>query len=162
VEKLGYDAMMGIDYHFLNKAHNESKKIYDIESMEMQFELLGGFSDKLQILLLEESVESYNTKEEYKKSLEALAVAWSTGNEAEFERLNSETSFSNEEEKKLYNEYSSKMVTERNINMANYAEDALSSGEEVFICVGAAHVIGDGAMADLLEERGYTIEVIKG
>jgi uncharacterized protein YbaP (TraB family) len=52
------------------------------------------------------------------------------------------------------------MVTQRNISMADFAEEALDSGKEVFICVGAAHVVGPGAMADLLTQRGYTVEVI--
>jgi uncharacterized protein YbaP (TraB family) len=45
--------------------------------------------------------------------------------------------------------------------MADYAEEAVESGKEVFICVGAAHVVGEGAMADLLEERGYKVELVK-
>lgn len=44
--------------------------------------------------------------------------------------------------------------------MADFAEDAIASGQEVFICVGAAHVVGEGAMADLLAERGYNVELI--
>lgn len=33
-------------------------------------------------------------------------------------------------------------------------------GEEVFICVGSAHVVGEGAMADLLAKRGYKVELV--
>ena len=45
--------------------------------------------------------------------------------------------------------------------MTDFAEDALASGDEVFICVGAAHVVGEGAMADLLAKRGYTVTLVK-
>ena len=45
--------------------------------------------------------------------------------------------------------------------MTDYAVDALASGEEIFICVGAAHVVGDGAIADNLRELGYTVEVVR-
>jgi uncharacterized protein YbaP (TraB family) len=44
--------------------------------------------------------------------------------------------------------------------MADYAEEALKSGKEIFICVGAAHVVGEGAVADLLAQRGYTVELV--
>ena len=42
--------------------------------------------------------------------------------------------------------------------LADFAEQALSSGKEIFICVGAAHIVGDGAVADLMSQRGYTVE----
>ena len=45
--------------------------------------------------------------------------------------------------------------------MTDFAEDALASGKEVFICVGAAHIVGDGAMAQLLAQRGYTVTLVK-
>ena len=63
--------------------------------------------------------------------------------------------------KALYDEYYKAMITDRNDNMTDYAVDALDSGEEVFICVGAAHVIGDGAIAENLRELGYTVEMVR-
>lgn len=60
----------------------------------------------------------------------------------------------------MYVEYNDAMMVQRNLAMADYAEEALASGKEVFICVGAAHVVGEGAMADLLAQRGYTVERI--
>lgn len=160
---MDYDPMLGIDYSLLNAAHKENKKIIEIESAEFQYGMLAGFSEELQILLLEESVESYNSEDEYKQSMEELVDAWSLGNEAEFSKiLTEEGEFESPEEEALYKEYTEAMVTERNISMADFAEDTLKSGEEVFIVVGAAHIVGEGAMADLLAERGYTVEIIKG
>ena len=46
------------------------------------------------------------------------------------------------------------------ILMADFTENALKSGEEVFVCVGAAHVIGVDSMIELLTDRGYTVERI--
>ena len=65
-----------------------------------------------------------------------------------------------QEEKAVYEKYNQAMVTDRNNSMAQYAENALASGKEVFICVGAAHIVGDGAVADLLSQLGYTVERI--
>lgn len=160
-EEMGFDATLGIDYHFLNTAHKEKKPVYDIESMEFQMNMLTSFSDELQIMMLEESVNSYKAPDEYEKTMNELVDAWATGNEAEFNRINNTTEFSSAEEEKIYKEYQEEMISKRNIAMADYAEKALKSGEEVFIVVGAAHIIGDGAMAELLSERGYTVEVIK-
>lgn len=63
-------------------------------------------------------------------------------------------------EKRAYDRYQQALVTDRNLNMADFAEEALLSGDEVFVCVGAAHIVGDGALADLLDRRGYTVELI--
>ena len=66
-----------------------------------------------------------------------------------------------ETEKELYEEYHKAMITDRNRAMTDFAEEALKSGDRVFICVGAAHVVGEGAMADLLASRGYTVTLVK-
>ena len=86
---------------------------------------------------------------------------WASGDEKAFEEyLAADDTGMTEEEKQLYAKYNKAMVTDRNLSMTQFAEAALSSGKEVFICVGAAHVVGQGAMADLLAQRGYTVECI--
>ncbi len=158
-EDLGYNSELGIDYFFLNTAHEENKKIYDVESMEFQLGMLAGFSDDLQLMMLESSIDSYNNIAEYKESLDELATGWAKGDASAL--TDEDYEFDSKKEQLLYEEYNTEMVVKRNINMADFAEDALESGEEVFIVVGAAHVVGDGGMADLLAERGYTVEIVK-
>ena len=60
----------------------------------------------------------------------------------------------------LYDEYTEKLITARNATMTEYAENALLSGKEVFLCVGAAHIIGEGAIAENLRQLGYTVELV--
>lgn len=158
-ENIGYNSELGIDYFFLNTAHEENKKIYDVESMEFQLSMLAGFSDDLQLMMLKSSIDSYNSIDEYKESLDELATGWAKGDADALTEDDYE--FDSKKEQLLYEEYNTEMVVKRNINMADFAENALKSGEEVFIVVGAAHVVGDGGMADLLAERGYTVEVVK-
>lgn len=38
---------------------------------------------------------------------------------------------------------------------------ALNNDQNMFICVGSAHVFGEGGMADLLTQRGYTVEQVQ-
>ena len=68
--------------------------------------------------------------------------------------------FADEEEAALYAEYNDKLIVQRNATMTEYAEEALLSGEEIFICVGAAHIVGQGAIAENLRELGYTVEIV--
>ena len=159
IEEMDVDSELGIDTYFLNDAYDTGKEILEIESVEFQYGMLGGFSDALQAMLLESSIYSYEHLDEHKADLDLLMNTWASGDEQALAAiLAEETEFENEEEKALYKEYNDAMIVSRNIAMADYAEHALASGKEVFICVGAAHVVGEGAMADLLAQRGYTVE----
>lgn len=162
ISQMGVDTSLGIDMYFLNRAHEENKTILDVESAAFQYGMMAGYSEELQVLLLEASVESAGLVEESKADLQQLVQAWAAGDEAAFSALiNAEEEFESAEEEALYNEYNHAMITSRNLNMADFAEDALKSGEEVFIVVGAAHIVGEGAMAELLAERGYTVEIVR-
>lgn len=159
--QVGADAALGVDMHLLQRAYDDGKPIREIESIQLQYAMLGGFSEELQIMLLESSVSSYEHPFLYAAQLEAMMQLWAAGDEAAFARLlNQESLFLTGEQKLLYQEYNEQMITNRNVTMADFAEEAMASGEEVFICVGAAHVVGEDAMADLLEERGYTVQIV--
>ncbi len=167
-EKVGLDINGGIDRYFIERAYEQNKKVDDVESAELQYSMLANFSDELQEILLAQSIMSYEQvqttqgTEEYLAELGELMDAWQKGDEAEIYSLANEPGeMESAEEQMLYDEYQYAMITERNIGMADYAEEALSSGKTVFICVGAAHVVGDGGIADLLRERGYTVEVVR-
>ncbi len=161
IEKVGVKTELGIDSYLLNKAYEDGKKVSEVESAEFQYDMLVGFDDDIQLELLKGSIEQYNDMDKAKEDLDEMMDLWASGNEKNFEEfLAYNDEGLTEEEKDLYQRYNKAMETDRNINMADYAEEALESGKEVFICVGAAHVVGEGAMADLLAERGYKVELI--
>lgn len=158
-DEYGVDSELGIDMYFLNDAHGTGKEILEVESVQFQYDMLAGYSEELQILLLEGSVYSHQNPDEGREQVNSLLEAWSSGDaEALYALLSEEGDLETEEERELYAEYNDAMIVKRNISMADYAEEALASGKELFICVGAAHVVGAGAMADLLAQRGYTVE----
>jgi uncharacterized protein YbaP (TraB family) len=161
MEELGGDTDLGIDQHLLDMAYKTNKEILEIESAEFQYQMLAGFDDEVQIAVLESSIATYHEKEAAKEDLEKMMDIWASGDEKAFaDYLAADDTGMTEEEKQLYAKYNKAMVTDRNLSMTQFAEAALSSGKEVFICVGAAHVVGQGAMADLLAQRGYTVECI--
>ena len=163
LQSLDVDSELGIDMHFLNDAHNTGKEIQEVESADFQYGLMSGFSEALQIELLESALHTYENIDELETDLFELMDAWATGDaDALVTLLNEEPEYENDEEAQLYADYTDAMITQRNITMADFAESALDSGKEVFICVGAAHIVGPGAMADLLTQRGYTVELVEG
>ena len=156
------DAMLGIDRYMIGLAKDSGKELLEVESAQFQMEMLGAFSEELQIFLLEQIVESYYAMDEYLADLDVMAQLWKSGDEAAFEAYlaDSDTEELTEEEMALYAEYTAALITNRNLSMTEYAQARLEEGKEVFICVGAAHVVGEGAMAQLLEQAGYTVELV--
>ena len=161
--KLGVDMDSGVDKHLIALANDTGKEILDIESAEYQFEMLADYSPELQEYLLKSSLESYDDQDAVKEELGRMLDLWASGDVAAFsEYLESEDDdVTDEEELRLYEEYNDSMIVVRNDNMTDYAEDALRSGKEVFICVGAAHIFGEGGIADQLAGLGYTVEQVK-
>ncbi len=161
----GADSENGVDMHLIQLAKDEGKKILEIESADLQYDMLAGFSMELQTYLLEGTIYAYYMGEEDNEDNDEATVLmdlWADGDEQALdEYLNPEYEFESQYEELLYEEYNDAMLTSRNKGMAKYAEGALLSGDEIFICVGAAHVVGEGAIADLLRQRGYTVEIVK-
>lgn len=154
------DEIDGIDAHLLKLAHKEDKPIHDIESMESQYQMLSDMSMDLQTMLLESAVASYYnplTPLQYLK----MCHTWASGDEeALIAMISSEEESIPPEQMALYEEYNQAMSGNRNPLMAQYAREAMACGKTVFICVGAAHIVGPGALVEILTQDGYALERI--
>ncbi len=152
---------LGIDRYFLELAKKEKKEILEVESAQFQMELLAGLSQQLQIYLLDSIVQAYGMPAVMKMSLKLLMDAWASGNEASLTLYLNQASEIPQEEAQLYEEFNNALVVTRNEAMTQWAEDTLRSGREVFMVVGAAHIVGEGALAEKLRELGYTVEIVR-
>lgn len=161
--ELDVDFDSGIDKNMLKMAKNDDKEILEVESGEFQYGMMADYSEDLQKLLLENSVEAYDELDDAKEELDELLELWAIGDENGISEMLSEEDLEEltADEKKIYEEYHNVMIVERNESMTQYAVDALKSGKEVFICVGAAHVIGEGAIAQNLKDLGYKVERVQ-
>ena len=155
------DAELGIDRYMIELAEDEDKQILEVESAEFQYDMLASFSQELQVYLLEMVIEGYE-QDLLVPEIYELVTLWGEGNEESFQAyLTAQEEVEREAEALLYQEYNDALIVSRNEAMTEYAVDALESGEELFICVGAAHVIGEGAMAENLRALGYTVEIVR-
>ena len=160
-EKAGALAEYGIDQNLLQMAKAENKEILEVESAELQYGLMAGFSEDLQAMLLQGAIECYENPTQTAADCQALLDMWTSGDVNAFSAyLQEEETFEEESQRLLYAEYTEKLITNRNQTMTEYAENALLSGKEVFLCVGAAHIIGEGAIAENLRQLGYTVELV--
>lgn len=157
-----YTYEYGIDRHFIHEAYDDNKTIDEIESVEFQQQMMINFSPDLQEMLLQSAVEDYNSGY-HERQIRELVNTWCSGNENElikFAETDVDDAALSEREKQLLQEYNNAVLVERNLSMTDYAEAVLASGDTVFICVGSAHVVGDGGMTGLLRSCGYTVEAV--
>ncbi len=160
-EEMGLRLDLGIDRHFLELAKDDGKEILDVESADFQYGMMAGFSPELQTYLLEASVEGYNDQATVAEELDEMLDLWASGDAEAFNAyLNQEQEFESAEEEKLYEEYNNALTVSRNETMTQWAIEALASGKEVFMVVGAAHIMGEGAIAENLRALGYTVEQV--
>ena len=153
----------GVDNQLIWRAEAQEKPIYDVESGLFQTQMLFGFSDALQEMLLLDSVSMDPL--EYVSGTQELFEMWCAGDEAVLiEYLadddSEDLSDLTEEEIALIEEYNNAMGTDRNDDMLDVAIGYLESGEVVFYAVGLAHLLAEDGLVNTLRDAGYTVELV--
>lgn len=152
-------ADLGMDSRLLSWASQQNKKVYEIESGLSQLQMLSGFSDDLQVMLLEDTLELGLIG--YGEGLQELYELWCQGDEEALTAyLASDTSDMTKAEKALYKEYNKAMITDRNKVMLKAAKKYLKSGDTVFYAVGLGHLLGENGLVQSLRDAGYTVELV--
>jgi uncharacterized protein YbaP (TraB family) len=149
LEALGYSAQQGIDMYFIEKAVEDSKNIIELETAEYQIELLSSFPDEMMILVIVETLENPLTEE----IMNDLFNAWENGDAAAIESL----VYEDMDKYTEFEAYYDILYKERNYSMAEKIEGFLADDETYFIVVGAAHLVGEEGLINLLEVRGYEV-----
>lgn len=149
----------GLEARLQTLAQDQEKPIYNVESGLFQIQMIAGYSDDLQEMLLDSSISA--PLEEYGTELMDLYEKWCAGDEAVLrEALLEDLSELTEEELVLHDEYNTAMIIDRNSGMLEVAIGYLESGETVFYAVGLAHLLCENGLVDTLREAGYTVELV--
>lgn len=150
----------GMDLRLMNHARSNGIPIRNVESGLAQLQMLTGFSDNVQEMLLASSVAT--TMQAYNQELEELYDLWCQGDEAALTAyLQSEDQDIPQYQLAAYNEYNKAMMTDRNKGMLEAAKSYLESGEVVFYAVGLAHLLGEDGLVNTLRQAGYTVEAVQ-
>lgn len=145
----------GVDEYLLQLAKEDTKEILELESADYQYEILSSFDYETQVQLLEQGIQEYEMS---KKNMVKLYDLYKQGNKKELEEI---VFLDMDDANPSMSEYTNKLVTVRNQNMAISLEKAFESGQNVFCTVGLAHIIGEGGIASLFEQQGYTVTIVK-
>lgn len=153
---------IGMDRSLIQHCYDKKIEVRDVESPELQYGLLAGFSDELNLLLIENTLDNLD---EYKESIHSLYDAWLDGNYdnlvAVLEAENEDTEDLTEEQIALLEDYNDQLLTQRNLGMRDKALQWLEAGDKVFFAVGAAHLVGEDGLAELLRAAGCTVEQVE-
>lgn len=159
----------GVEARLTDWAEELDKPIWEVESSMFQLQMLTGFSQDIQLMLLKGSMET-PFREEWEAIVD-LYEKWCDGDEAALREMISEavdTAGLTEAElaeyeayKPLIEEYEKTIGYDRNIGMLEVAKKYLESGNKVFYAVGLAHLLDAGnGLVDALREAGYTVELV--
>lgn len=139
IVKAGIDPKSGIDMHFLDEV-KPNQRVAELESADAQFELLSGQPEDEQDKFLAYSLEGADKMQDLEKSYlagdtDALLKDFPPSSQL-LEHL----------------------ITDRNVHMTEKVAEFLKTKSTSFVVVGAAHVIGEKGIANLLQQQGYKVE----
>ncbi len=149
----------GVDAYFIDIAKEDGKEVRNIEKLETQMDAITANSDALCEYNINGMLEL--SAEEFEEDFMELYNIWAMGDMEAFIEADAEGLDEFPEELlEDYEVYNDKMLTQRNIGMAEKAGEYIKNGDNIFYMVGFAHFCGEGSVIDLLEKDGYTVERI--
>lgn len=156
ISQMGFDAGLGIDAYFLNRAVEKAhaKKIIALETLEQQLKLFLEMPDGE--LLLKESLRSLDEAEPL---MLAMVDLWKRGDEKQMNKLLFEDAL---DEYPAFNKIYDSIFYRRNKAMVSKLDDMLknksASRASYFVVVGSGHLIGDKGIVNALKEKGYGVQ----
>ena len=140
----------GIDYHILTEAVELELEIKELESLEYQYEMFADFEQELQVEMIKDAFDDIDKGENYSQD---LAELWLDGDVDGFYEL----FFQDQNNSDAREEYYRKLFDERDVEMKENIKEMLAENDDLFIVVGAGHVLGDNGLLNLFEQAGYEI-----
>jgi hypothetical protein len=145
--KLGFDPAYGIDMYFFNKAKKDGKEIQAFETVEFQLSLMTQMTRRQEERMLRQTLKDLEVIE---KDAASLVKYWKNGDTKGLDSLISK-SFKGLPE--LYDRW----FLSRNKHWLAEIKKLMGKSENIFIVVGAGHLVGRNGLVELLREENYKI-----
>jgi uncharacterized protein len=144
----GFDANLGLDKHFYDRAQDEGKAVEGLETTEYQISRFDGMSMAQQDELLATTLRGLDDE---KANVSRLALAWKTGDAPAIERLVLQDL---KDDPLMYQ----RLLVERNRNWLPKLESLFGRSGRAFVVVGAAHLVGPDGLLSMLKAKGYGVQ----
>jgi uncharacterized protein YbaP (TraB family) len=160
IQRAGIDPTLGVDAVLLDRAAHDGKAIVGLETASEQIGALADTtdSDSAGIFYLKSTLREVS---ELDSMVARIVRAWKTGDDALLrETMADERDYAEgTAEKELSDKLDEKVYKSRNVKMAERIAEFLSEDRNVFVVVGAAHlVLDEDNVVDLLRRRGLTVQ----
>ncbi|MBQ3714131.1 MAG: TraB/GumN family protein [Fibrobacter sp.] len=160
IQRAGIDPTLGVDAVLLDRAAHDGKAIVGLETASEQIGALADTteSDSAGIFYLKSTLREVS---ELDSMVARIVRAWKTGDDALLrETMADEKDYAEgTAEKELSDKLDEKVYKSRNVKMAERIAEFLSEDRNVFVVVGAAHlVLDEDNVVDLLRRRGLTVQ----
>ena len=146
-QKAGFDAELGLDRHFYDRARAAKKPVQGLETLEYQIAQFDDMPMTMQDRLLAETLKEMDTA---KVNVQKLAQAWKAGDAAAIESVVLR-------DLKTEPEMYERLLVQRNRNWLPKIEALFARSSPAFVVVGAAHLVGSEGLLQMLKSRGYSV-----
>jgi len=146
-QSAGFDASLGLDKHFFDRAQTDGKGIQGLETTDFQISLFDGLTMDQQDRFLAETLKGVDKE---KASVARLTGAWKAGDAATVERM---VMADVKNDPVIYD----RLLVARNRAWLPKIEALFSRPRHAFVVVGAAHLVGPDGIVALLKAKGYQL-----
>ncbi len=136
---------LGMEMQFHKKAEKDGKPGSGLETTAYQMSRFNELDVETLNDLIKETIEASDETEE---TLDSIIEAWKSGDAQGLQKL-------------VYDEMAETpavlkvLLVERNQNWIPVIEEKLAGDKNVMFIVGAAHLVGEGSVVQLLEDKGH-------
>lgn len=138
--------MSGIEEELMKIARQEKKEIMGLETIAMQAAVFDSIPYEKQAMNLLKTIDSIS---DYKKYFDTMLLVYKTQRLDEIAEMFTKTEFGIEDNRDV-------LLDNRNKNWVKQLKDILPK-KNVFIAVGAGHLIGENGLIELLKKEGFTL-----
>jgi hypothetical protein len=146
--KAGYDPQSGVEQILKARADAAGKPVHGFETIDKQIGVLAGMSEADQLDFLRSALEAWD---EATVELDQMVDAWAAGDIATLERITVDEMRA--EAPAVYEA----LLVQRNTDWAGQIQTVLEGSGTAFIAIGAAHLVGEDSVQEILKDRGVTV-----
>lgn len=147
-QKAGFDASLGLDKHFHDRAKVEGKMVQGLETVDYQISLFDAMTMEQQGRMLAESLKDGDSE---RANVFKLTDAWKAGDVATVEAVVLSDVMDDPD---LYQ----RLLVDRNRNWMPRLDAFLTRTGHTFVVVGAAHLVGPDGLVAMLKAKGYKVD----
>lgn len=145
----GYRADAGVDKTLMDRARAEGKALRGFETADIQVRLIAGMSEEAQVAYLNHHVRN---ADRIVANLDETVAAWLKGDAAEVGRLNRANT------RDVHEDVHRAALIVRNADWTDQIEMMMQGSGTAFVAVGAAHLMDQDSIIDMLRAKGFTVE----